>query len=153
MPSELERQHRAHKERMRRFYPPEPKPVLVAVESIPPEPEPEPEPKQDPPKLNFPINQVTQIARTCAHYFDCSYPELLSHRRTKDIVRVRQVAMFLARSANKGLTEIGAKIGGRDHTTVLHGIRTIDRLVKSDWTIAFDVAAIEIKLENLAKKT
>jgi chromosomal replication initiator protein len=49
---------------------------------------------------------------------------LLSARRSRDVVRPRQIAMFLAKAlTSRSLPEIGRRFGGRDHTTVLHAVR------------------------------
>ncbi len=159
MTSELERQQAAHRERHKRFFPSAAdavsfpgRPVLVVVEAMaraPPEPE-------APTELlakgfHFPLNEVTRITETCAKHFGLRCSDLLSPRRTKDLVLPRQIAMFLSNAAHKTLPDIGRRIGGRDHTTVLHGIRAVEALIKSDWTVACDVAEIEIELA-LAKR-
>jgi chromosomal replication initiator protein len=70
--------------------------------------------------------------------------QLLAGRtRTKEVVLPRQVAMFLLRSeTDASLLEIGAELGGRDHTTVLHGIRQIERSIASDASLRSRVFAI-----------
>ncbi len=149
--SELKRQHQAHMERVRKFFPqqPKPRPLFIVVE---PDPPPIPMPMRIPKGYHFPINEVTYIAQVTAHHFGMACGLLLSSDRHKEVVRPRQIAMFLARATGKKMPEIGRRIGGRDHTTVLHGVQVIEELVKTDWTVAWDVASIEIKLE-LAKRT
>lgn len=59
--------------------------------------------------------------------------DVLSHRRTARVVRPRQMIMWLARELTpRSLPEIGRSLGGRDHTTVLHGCRRIDQLRQND---------------------
>jgi chromosomal replication initiator protein len=63
--------------------------------------------------------------------------------RTTDVVRPRQIAMFLAKDLTPhSLPVIGRKFGGRDHTTVLHAVRKIEALRVSDETLAADLDAI-----------
>ncbi len=58
-----------------------------------------------------------------------SRPALLSPNRRKNLVRARQVAMWLAyRLTDKSYMMIGRALGGRDHTTILHGVRRVDEL-------------------------
>jgi chromosomal replication initiator protein len=62
-----------------------------------------------------------------------SKTELLSNRRTRTIVKPRQIAMYLAKVMTpRSLPEIGRRFGGRDHTTVLHAVRKIESLSGSD---------------------
>jgi Bacterial dnaA protein helix-turn-helix len=69
--------------------------------------------------------------------------ELISARRTTDVVRPRQIAMFLAKDLTPhSLPVIGRKFGGRDHATVLHAVRKIEALRVSDDALAADLDAI-----------
>ena len=70
------------------------------------------------------INQ--EIQRMVARQYNVSRADLLSSRRTANVVRPRQVAMYLAKTLTlRSLPEIGRRFGGRDHTTVLHAVRKI----------------------------
>ncbi|MFQ5547873.1 MAG: chromosomal replication initiator protein DnaA [Woeseia sp.] len=72
---------------------------------------------------------IENIQKTVADYFKIRVADLLSQRRTRSIVRPRQIAMALAKElTNHSLPEIGDAFGGRDHTTVLHGYRRIAAL-------------------------
>jgi len=95
-----------------------------------------------------PINpKVSDIKQAACKYFDVTLVDLDSARRTLELVYPRQVVMYLAKTlTGKSLPEIGRRLGGRDHTTVLHGIRKIELLVRSDWTKALDVALVEAML-------
>ena len=63
-----------------------------------------------------------------------------SPRRSRSIARPRQVAMYLAKSiTTRSLPEIGRKFGGRDHTTVIHAIKTIEEIMANDPGLAEDV--------------
>src|SRR5665213_3175462 len=65
--------------------------------------------------------KIEDIQRVVARQYNVSRSDLLSSRRTANVVRPRQVAMYLAKSLTlRSLPEIGRRFGGRDHTTVLH---------------------------------
>ncbi len=71
--------------------------------------------------------RVEDIQRIVARHFNVPRSDLLSNRRTRTIVRPRQVAMYLAKVLTpRSLPEIGRRFGGRDHTTVLHAVRKIE---------------------------
>ena len=71
--------------------------------------------------------RVEDIQRIVARHFNVPRSDLLSNRRTRTIVRPRQVAMYLAKTLTpRSLPEIGRRFGGRDHTTVLHAVRKIE---------------------------
>jgi chromosomal replication initiator protein len=75
--------------------------------------------------------------------------DLQSKKRHKSIAFPRQVCMFLARRHTRySLEEIGGYFGGRDHTTVLHAVRTIDADIKDDREIAEQLAHLESQLTN-----
>jgi hypothetical protein len=141
--------HMSHKARMaridarsidRRPPPPAPipKPPAPVVEMYGP-----PAPPPPPPK--YPA--VETITATCCRHFGVSLADMKCDGRAADIVRPRQVAMFLAKTHTlNSLPQIGRRFGGRDHTTVLHAVRKIGRLIREDWTVAHDVAAIEAEI-------
>ena len=84
---------------------------------------------------------LDNIQKTVAEYFKIKVSDLLSKRRNRSVARPRQVAMKLSKElTNHSLPEIGDAFGGRDHTTVLHACRTIDKLVSSHHEIAEDYA-------------
>jgi chromosomal replication initiator protein len=71
--------------------------------------------------------RVEDIQRIVSRHFNVPRSDLLSNRRTRTIVRPRQVAMYLAKTLTpRSLPEIGRRFGGRDHTTVLHAVRKIE---------------------------
>jgi chromosomal replication initiation ATPase DnaA len=74
--------------------------------------------------------KIEEIVRIVANQFSVSELELLSQRRTKNVILARQVLYWLCREVTQySLPEIGRRLMGRDHTTVLHGIRKIDGLI------------------------
>jgi chromosomal replication initiator protein len=81
--------------------------------------------------------RIEDIQRVVARHYNVSKTELLSNRRTRTIVKPRQVAMYLAKVMTpRSLPEIGRRFGGRDHTTVLHAVRKIEHLSGTDDTMA-----------------
>ena len=86
------------------------------------------------------------IAAVLGH-FGVGRRDLSGRSRTKDIVLPRQVAMYLLRAeTDASLLEIGGELGGRDHTTVLHGIRQIERSVGNDPGLRSQILAIRESL-------
>ena len=81
--------------------------------------------------------RIEDIQRIVARHYNVSKTELLSNRRTRTIVKPRQIAMYLAKVMTpRSLPEIGRRFGGRDHTTVLHAVRKIEDLSGNDNTLA-----------------
>jgi hypothetical protein len=90
-----------------------------------------PEPTDDAPPKSIPT--MRQIISACAAVYGVSYLDIISARRTGDVIWPRQVAMYLAKEmTQKSLPQIGLAIGRRDHTTVLHAVRKITGLIKTD---------------------
>jgi len=90
---------------------------------------------------------IQRIQRHVAHYYRISQAELVSNRRPRDVALARQVAYYLARELTPlSLPSIGRRFGGRDHTTVLHGIRKIAELEDSDPRMARDLNALRAGL-------
>ena len=78
-----------------------------------------------------------------------SRADLLSSRRTANVVRPRQVAMYLAKILTlRSLPEIGRRFGGRDHTTVLHAVRKIESLAGNDSAFAEEIEALKRQLQD-----
>ncbi len=83
---------------------------------------------------------VENIQKTVADYFKIKVADLFSSKRTRQIVRPRQVAMWLAKTlTSQSYPSIGDAFGGRDHTTVLHAVRTIDSLRSKDNELNHDI--------------
>ncbi len=77
--------------------------------------------------------KIEDIQKLVATHFNVSRADILSSRRTANVVRPRQIAMYLAKVLTlRSLPEIGRRFGGRDHTTVLHAVRKIEGLAGSD---------------------
>ncbi len=83
---------------------------------------------------------VENIQKTVADYFKIKVSDLFSKKRTRVIARPRQVAMWLAKDlTSQSYPSIGDAFGGRDHTTVLHAVRTIDSLRAKDNELNHDL--------------
>ena len=85
--------------------------------------------------LNLSENKVTieSIQTIVCQFFKISKNEMLSARRSRYLVRPRQTAIYLAKLlTSKSLPEIGRFFSNRDHTTVIHSVKTIERLRKED---------------------
>ena len=88
--------------------------------------------------------KVEDIQRIVAKHYQVSRADVLSSRRTQNVVRPRQVAMYLAKTLTlRSLPEIGRRFGGRDHTTVLHAVRKIDELIKTDRTLNDEIELLK----------
>ena len=82
---------------------------------------------------------IENIQQTVAEYYKIRVSDLLSKKRSRDIARPRQLAMYFAKEyTNMSLPQIGDRFGGRDHTTVLHACRKIEELMLNDSKIKED---------------
>jgi chromosomal replication initiation ATPase DnaA len=96
------------------------------------------------PLEDAPMPKIGDIKRATCKYFGISAVDLVSARRSSDIVHPRQIAMYLAATlTTRSLPEIGRNFGGRDHTTVLYAKRKIDRWRRERWLVAYDIAHLE----------
>ena len=93
--------------------------------------------------------KIEDIQRSVARQYNVSRADLLSSRRTANVVRPRQVAMYLAKTLTlRSLPEIGRRFGGRDHTTVLHAVRKIEGLVGNDTMLADEIEVLKRQLQE-----
>jgi chromosomal replication initiator protein len=93
--------------------------------------------------------KIEDIQRVVARQYNVSRSDLLSSRRTANVVRPRQVAMYLAKTLTlRSLPEIGRRFGGRDHTTVLHAVRKIEALVHKDTSLSDEVELLKRQLQD-----
>ncbi len=87
------------------------------------------------------------IKKTC-DYYKVRPADLMSPNRARNIVRPRQMAMYLCKKyTTRSLPEIGRKFGGRDHTTILHGVRKIEELMSTDSPFVEDAELLRRLLE------
>ena len=76
---------------------------------------------------------VDKIQNIVSNYFNISLSEMLSQRRSRPLARPRQIAMYLSKKmTTRSLPEIGRRFANRDHTTVIHAVKTISRLSEQD---------------------
>lgn len=93
--------------------------------------------------------KIEDIQRVVARQYNVSRSDLLSSRRTANVVRPRQVAMYLAKTLTlRSLPEIGRRFGGRDHTTVLHAVRKIELLQTNDTSLAGEIESLKRQLQE-----
>lgn len=93
---------------------------------------------------------VENIVYVVADYYSLSENQILSRKRTKEIVLARQIAMYLAKElTNLTLESIGLNFGGKDHATVLYSHKTISELLKKDKEVYNQVSEIKDNLKNL----
>ena len=89
------------------------------------------------------------IVDVICRYFDLDRDELLSKSREKRVAYPRQLGMYLMRElANRSLVEIGAVLGGRDHSTVHHGWRKMERAMTVDPETKRDIASLREMVEQ-----
>jgi hypothetical protein len=86
---------------------------------------------------------IDEIQTRVAEHFQIPKAEMTSARRARDSARPRQVAMYLAKQLTpRSMPEIGRKFGGRDHTTVIHAVRQVEKLRQLDAEFNFHVSAV-----------
>lgn len=90
---------------------------------------------------------LKKIALSVAEFYNITLEDLLKQSRKKEFVKPRQVAMYLARKElNSSFPTIGDFFGGRDHTTVMHGVEKVDKLVNEKGSVKQEVELIMDKL-------
>ena len=93
--------------------------------------------------------RIEDILKIVARHFKVPRNELLSSRRSRDVVRPRQIAMYLAKAlTSRSLPEIGRRFGGRDHTTVLHSVRKVEQLMAEDGELTQEIELLRRMLEE-----
>ena len=92
---------------------------------------------------------VEEIQRKVSEHYSIRLSDMIGPKRVRTIARPRQVAMYLAKQmTTRSLPEIGRRFGGRDHTTVMHGVRRIEELRTSDSQLSDDLDMLRRALEN-----
>ncbi len=88
--------------------------------------------------------KIEDIQKLVATHYNVSRADILSSRRTANVVRPRQIAMYLSKVLTlRSLPEIGRRFGGRDHTTVLHAVRKIEGLTGTDRALGDEVELLK----------
>ena len=99
--------------------------------------------------LNLSENNITidQIQSLVCKFFKISKNEMLSARRSRYLVRPRQTAIYLTKIlTSKSLPEIGREFSNRDHTTIIHSVKTIEKLKKSDLELNANIDTLKNKI-------
>ncbi|MDX8346439.1 chromosomal replication initiator protein DnaA [Cognatiyoonia sp. IB215446] len=92
---------------------------------------------------------VEEIQRKVSEHYNIRLSDMIGPKRVRNYARPRQMAMYLAKHmTNRSLPEIGRRFGGRDHTTVMHGVRKIEELKALDSQIADDLELLRRALEE-----
>ncbi|WP_428927128.1 chromosomal replication initiator protein DnaA [Marinibacterium sp. SX1] len=91
---------------------------------------------------------IEEIQRKVSDYYNIRISDIVGPKRVRSFARPRQVAMYLCKQlTSRSLPEIGRRFGGRDHTTVMHGVKRIEELKLTDGQIAEDVEMLRRALE------
>jgi chromosomal replication initiator protein len=91
---------------------------------------------------------VEEIQRKVADHFNIRLADLIGPKRLRAYARPRQIAMYLSKTmTNRSLPDIGNRFGKRDHTTVMHGVKQITKLMQTDSQIADDVERLRRALQ------
>ncbi|MAP24827.1 MAG: chromosomal replication initiator protein DnaA [Rickettsiales bacterium] len=100
-------------------------------------------------RANDKVITIEEIQKHVAEHYNVRISDMHSNRRLRVVARPRQIAMYLSKKmTTASLPEIGRKFGGRDHTTVMHGVKKIEELLENDSQFADDL----YMLENILKK-
>ncbi|MEM1376823.1 MAG: chromosomal replication initiator protein DnaA [Pseudomonadota bacterium] len=93
--------------------------------------------------------RIEDIQRVVAQHYNIPKNEMLSNRRTRTVVRPRQIAMYLSKVMTlRSLPEIGRRFGGRDHTTILHAVRKVEELKGGDAKLAKEIELLRRLIEE-----
>lgn len=91
-------------------------------------------------RSNERVVTVEEIQKKVSEHYNIKMSDMSSDKRTRQIARPRQIAMYLSKElTSKSLVEIGKKFGGKDHTTVMHALKTVEKLKSTDPEIKEDI--------------
>ncbi|WP_169306188.1 chromosomal replication initiator protein DnaA [Paracoccus hibiscisoli] len=91
---------------------------------------------------------IDDIQRKVAEHYNIRLADMMGPKRARNVARPRQIAMYLSKQlTSRSLPEIGRRFGGRDHTTIMHGVRKIEELLVEDSTMVEDIAVLKRMLE------
>ncbi len=92
---------------------------------------------------------IDEIQTRVSDHYRIRKAEMTSARRAREVARPRQVAMYLSKQLTpRSLPEIGRRFGGRDHTTVIHAVKQIEKLRAQDPELDSDIRLLTRQLEN-----
>ncbi|MEM9438172.1 MAG: chromosomal replication initiator protein DnaA, partial [Pseudomonadota bacterium] len=91
---------------------------------------------------------VEEIQRKVSEHYNIRLSDMLGPKRSRNLARPRQIAMYLSKKlTTRSLPDIGRRFGGRDHTTVMHGVKKIETLIVQDSQMADDLEILRRALE------
>lgn len=91
---------------------------------------------------------IEEIQRKVAEHFNIRLSDMIGPKRVRTIARPRQIAMYLSKQLTpRSLPEIGRRFGGRDHTTIMHGVRKIEELMSTDSQLSDDLQLLRRLLQ------
>jgi chromosomal replication initiator protein len=86
------------------------------------------------------VISIEEIQKKVAEHYNIKMHDMSSAKKTRSIARPRQIAMYLSKNlTQKSFMEIGRKFGGKDHTTVMHALKTIEALKLTDNEVVEDL--------------
>ncbi len=92
---------------------------------------------------------IEEIQRKVAEHYNVRLSDMIGPKRQRTIARPRQIAMYLAKQlTQRSLPEIGRRFGGRDHTTIMHGVRRIEELMATDSQMTDDLQLLRRLLQQ-----
>lgn len=92
---------------------------------------------------------IEEIQRKVAEHYNIRLSDMIGPKRVRTIARPRQIAMYLAKQLTpRSLPEIGRRFGGRDHTTIMHGVRKIEELMATDSQLNDDLQMLRRQLQG-----
>lgn len=92
---------------------------------------------------------IEEIQRKVAEHYNIRLSDMIGPKRLRTIARPRQVAMYLSKQLTpRSLPEIGRRFGGRDHTTIMHGVRKIEELMTTDSQLTDDLQLLRRLLQG-----
>ncbi len=92
---------------------------------------------------------IEEIQRKVAEHYNIRLSDMIGPKRLRNIARPRQVAMYLSKQLTpRSLPEIGRRFGGRDHTTIIHGVRKIEELMSTDSQLSDDLLLLRRLLQT-----
>ena len=141
--AEMIADYKARRERVNGWKPPEPPPEPFPVHLFV-------EPPMPIPVMSANGTKISHIREVVAAHYGVTPDEVNSARREAKIMRPRQVTYYLGKKlTNLSLPNIARQIGNRDHTTILSGIRKMNRLLESDEKFAAEVCMLEEKIRGV----
>jgi len=100
-------------------------------------------------RTNGSVITMSDIKKQVANHFSVSLKDLDSSDRSRKFVRPRQIAMYFCKAlTSKSLPDIGSVFGGKNHATVIHAVKTVEKIMLEDIEFANQVRAIEDKISS-----